>query len=242
MTDIFREVEEEVRRERYGELWKRYGDYFVAGAALMIIGVAGFQLWRVYEQRQNVRASDTYSIAEQMLEGGHPLQAAQIFAGLAQTAPNGYAKISLLQKADSLNALGNTAQAVDTYKEIAAKGDTLLAPVARIRAAWAMVETSPRAEIAATLAPLTDPKSAWWPMAQEILAYADYRAGDMKTALQEFRAISADHDTPNALRQRSDAMATFLAAGGDREFGQVPPEARSAAPAGAAPAQGSQQQ
>ena len=240
MTDIFREVEEEVRRERYAELWKKYGDYFIAGAAILIIGVAGFQLWRVYEQRQQTRASDTYSLAEQMLEQGHAPQAAQVFSELANTAPGGYSKISLLQKADALYASGNVPGAVDIYKQIAAGNDTLLAPVARIRAAWATVETAPRAEIATVLAPLTDPKSSWRPMAEEILAYADYRAGDAKTALQEFRAVLSDPNAPSALKQRSDAMVTFLSAGGGKDYGTVPPP--EAAPQnGATNAQGSQQ-
>ena len=58
MTDIFREVEEDVRRERFEKLWKQYGDYVVALAALLVIGAAGYQLWRYYEARQIAKASD----------------------------------------------------------------------------------------------------------------------------------------------------------------------------------------
>ena len=34
MTDIFHEVEEEVRRERFEKIWKKYGDYAIAAVAV----------------------------------------------------------------------------------------------------------------------------------------------------------------------------------------------------------------
>ena len=141
MTDIFREVEEEVRRERFEKLWKQYGDYIIAGAALVVIAAAGFQLWRVYEKRQTVTASETYAIAEQLLQQGQAGAAATTFSKLAENAPSGYAQLALLDKANALYASGNVPEAVEIYKQVAAKGNALLAPVARIRAAWASVDT-----------------------------------------------------------------------------------------------------
>jgi hypothetical protein len=223
VTDIFREVEEEVRRERFEQLWKKYGDYIIAGAALLIIAAAGFQLWRVYQQREQAKASATYAIASQMLDGGAAGSAALTFDKLAQTAPGGYAKLALLQKANSLLAAGNVTQAVDVYKQVAAKGDPLLAPVARIRAAWASVDTAPRSDIDVLLKPLLDQTSPWHPMAREIIAYSDYRSGATAKAQAEFLAISKDKDAPPAVRRRSEVMAGYLAAGGDQNFGTVPP-------------------
>ena len=40
MSDIFREVEEDVRRERLEKIWKEYGDYIVAALALLILAGA----------------------------------------------------------------------------------------------------------------------------------------------------------------------------------------------------------
>ena len=223
MTDIFREVEEEVRRERYAELWKKYGDYIIAGAALAIIAAAGIQLWRIHEQQEQAKAAATYAIASQMLDGGAAGSAALTFDKLAQTAPSGYAQLALLQKANALSANGNLPQAVEIYKQVAAKGDPLLAPVARIRAAWATVDTAPRADIDTLLKPLLDQSSPWHPMAREIIAYDDYRSGATAKAQAEFLAISKDKDAPAATKRRSEVMAGYLAAGGDQNYGTVPP-------------------
>ncbi|MEI9929239.1 MAG: hypothetical protein WDM89_01380 [Rhizomicrobium sp.] len=44
MSDIFHEVEEDVRRERFEKLWKQYGDYAVAALAVVILAIAGLQV------------------------------------------------------------------------------------------------------------------------------------------------------------------------------------------------------
>lgn len=248
MTDIFREVEEEVRREHYAELWKKYGDYVIAGAALLIIAAAGIQLWRIHEQREQAKAAATYAIASQMLDGGAAGSAALTFDKLAQTAPGGYAQLALLQKANALYAAGNLPQAIETYKQVAAKGDPLLAPVARVRAAWASVDSAPRSDIDALLKPLLDQTSPWHPIAREILAYDDYHNGAFAKAQGEFLAISKDKDAPSAVRRRSEVMAGYLAAGGDQNYGTVPPppappaNAQNGAAPQTAPAQGAKPQ
>lgn len=231
MTDIFREVEEDVRRERYERLWKKYGDYAIAGAAVVVIAVAGFQLWRVYDQRQRARTSDAYLAAQQLFDNGQATEAEDAFAKLQKDAPRGYAAVAKLQEADAMVAAGNVADAVVIYKQIAAGKDDILAGTARIRAGWALVDTASKSDVAALLAPLAGATNPWRAPAREILAYADFRAGDTKAALGEYESLATDAGAPAQLRVRSDWMATFLKAGGEKNYGTVPlPPAPPAAP------------
>ena len=222
MSDIFHEVEEEVRRERYEQLWKEYGDYVIAAVAFLVIAVAGWQLWRTYEQRAGARASEQYSAAMQLLQSGQSPAAAEAFGKLASDAPSGYAKISRLQEAGALLAAGRPADAIKLYNEVASGNDALLAGIARIRLAWATVDSTPRAQLETQLASLTDPGSPWSPMAREILAYADFRDGANAKALAEYKRLATDKNAPQALHERAAAMATFLAAGGGAAYGTVP--------------------
>ncbi|MBI3676730.1 MAG: tetratricopeptide repeat protein [Proteobacteria bacterium] len=222
MSDIFREVEEDVRRERLERIWKDYGDYIVAGIALVIIAGAGLQLWRYYHAREIARASDTYLEAEQMAANGQYEHAATAFGKLADDAPSGYAQIARLQHADALLANGDARNALQLYKEIAAGDNELLANTARIRAGWATVETSSRGELEDLLAPMTSAGSAWRHMAREILAYSDYRRGAVDDAQKEYKKLADDKDAPSALRDRARAMSIFIAAGGDHDYGTVP--------------------
>jgi len=46
VSDIFREVDEEVRRDQFKKLWERYGIFFIALAVLFVAAVGG---WRGYQ-------------------------------------------------------------------------------------------------------------------------------------------------------------------------------------------------
>ncbi|NJL09061.1 MAG: tetratricopeptide repeat protein, partial [Methylacidiphilales bacterium] len=52
MSDIFREVEEEVRREKLRALWDKYGGLVLALAVAIVIGVAGWRGWEWWQHRQ----------------------------------------------------------------------------------------------------------------------------------------------------------------------------------------------
>ncbi|HEY0302995.1 MAG TPA: hypothetical protein VGC36_16730, partial [Rhizomicrobium sp.] len=105
-----------------------------------------------------------------------------------------------------------------------------------VRAGWALADSAPRSEIAALLGPLTDAKSPWRFSAGEILAYADYHAGEMQKAQAAFQALADDPAAPEGMRNRVKAMATFLKQGGLTNFGSVPPPAAPPALPGTAPA------
>jgi hypothetical protein len=230
VTDIFREVEEEVRRERIEQIWKRYGDYIIAGVALAVIAMAAFELWRVYEQKQLIKASDEYSIALQLTASGQPVQAAEIFGKLAASAPAGYRAVSRLQQADAMMTTGNRADAIAIYRQMSSGSDLYLAAIAKIHLGWAVVDRSSKSDMESLLSPLLAAGNAWSPLARELIAYAEYRAGDAKAAISDYQSIIADQNSPQALRQRALVMAAFLKAGGDKNYGIVPSLPAPAAP------------
>ncbi|MGH6873187.1 MAG: tetratricopeptide repeat protein [Rhizomicrobium sp.] len=222
MSDIFREVEEEVRKERLDKLWKQYGDYIVAVACLLVIAAAGVQLWRTYDQRNRLKASDQYATAEEMLQNGQAGLAADQFGHLADSAPSGYRSLARLQHADALLASGEKGDALNLYKQIAKENDPVLAPVAHVRWAWAIVDYSPLADVNEALGQTADQSSPWGPVAREVLAYWNFRNGKSAAALGLYQALSKDAKAPAPLRERAGFMAALIKAGGDKEYGTVP--------------------
>jgi hypothetical protein len=236
VTDIFREVEEDVRRERFEKLWKNYGSYAIAALVLLFVGIGAWQVWERREAQERARISDAFIAAQRV---SNPQTAAATFADLARTAPSGYAELARLSTANAMLASGQRGPAIDLYKQIAKDDSGPVGAVARIRGAWALADTASRAELAELLKPLDQTGSPWRQNAQEVLAYADYRAFDKKSALAKFQALSTDTGAPDNLRRRAQAMTEFLKNGGAVSFGTVPaapvPPAAPAAPAPAAP-------
>jgi len=222
VSDIFREVEEDVRRERFQKLWKAYGSYAIAGLMLLFAGIAGWQLWQRHELQERQKISDAFIAAQRITD---PQTAAGAFVDLARTAPKGYALVAKLSQAGAMYASGQRAGAIDLYKQIANDDNGPIGAVARLRAAWALADSASRAELAGLLGPLVQQGNVWRPSAREVLAYADYRAMDTKSALAKYSELALDPESPDGLRGRARAMAAFIKNGGAVSYGSVPPDA-----------------
>ena len=233
MSDIFREVEEDVRRERLEKLWKAYGTYAIAALALVFVGIAGWQFWQRHELAERQKVASAFIAAQRI---SNPQSAASAFADLAKTAPKGYAQVARLSQAGAMLASGQRDGAIDLYKQIAKDDSGLLGSVARLRAAWALAENASRTELAELLKPLDQPGNAWRLNARDVLAYADYRALDSKSALKKYSELAADPESPQGLRSRAEAMTSFLRNGGAVNFGTVPADPAPIAPQADAPA------
>jgi hypothetical protein len=221
VSDIFREVEEEVRRERYEKLWKQYGDYVIAAAAVLIIGVAGYKLWQHYEFVETQKASAAYLQAMEV-SSAKPIEAAALYAKLAQKAPSGYAATAELAEAGDLNAAGKKAEALALYRRIIAKHDDEVGEIARLRAAWLTADSAKKSDLEELLQPVNGDKSGWRFMAREILAYADFRDGRLDASRAAFAKLAADTAAPDTIRMRAKAMASLLHTGVGN-YGTVPP-------------------
>jgi hypothetical protein len=239
VSDIFREVEEDVRREKAEKFWKAYGNYIMAVGVILFLGIGAWQLWSRHEQQEREKTAAVFMAAQRITT---PQNAAGAFADMAASAPKGYGKVARLSQAGAMFAAGQQKEAVALFKDIAAGDSGTIGAVARLRAAWAQADTLSRGDMTDWLAPLDKPGSAWRPNAREVLAYADYRALDMKSAREKYAALAIDPEAPDALRARAKAMSVFLAGGGAVTYGTVPPEVvpmplgAPAAPASAAPA------
>ncbi len=227
MSDIFREVEEDVRREKLEKFWKAYGDYVIALAAVIVIGIAGFELWQRYEATQRDKASVAFTAAQRI---SNPKAAAEAFAEIVKTAPKGYRLLAQLEQASSMLASGQRDRAIALYNEVAEEDHGPTGAVARLREGWARADTASRADLETLLAPLRDPSSAWKQLADEILAYSDYHNNQIPKAADEFNALANDANSPPQLRTRAHAMAAFLKQGGAKDFGTVPPPVAVPAP------------
>ena len=230
MTDIFREVEEDVRRERIEKLWKAYGSYIIALLVLVFAAIGGWQLWQRHEEQERAKVAASFIAAQRI---SNPTAAASAFVDIARTAPKGYATVARLSEAAAMVASGQQASGIDLYKQIAQDDSGPLGMVARLRAAWALADSGSRTQLEDLLKPLNQPGSAWRENAQEVLAYADYRAMDMKSALAKFSELAADPQAPDSARRRAEAMAAFLKNGGAVSYGTVPPDLALPAPGAA---------
>lgn len=228
MSDIFQEIDEELRRENFAKLWQRYGVYVVAAAVVVVLVVAGSMGWRQYQLHQRQAEGERYATALDLARQGKDKDAAEIFTGLARQAGGGYAALARLEEAAIKGRSGDVAGAVALYNAVAADGsvDPAFRDMATLLAAqYELKDGDPKA-IIARLAPLTDAASPWHPTALELTALAQLKAGNQAEALAIYRRLADDLEAPTGLRARAAEISGSGAFPGASAVGNLPSDAK----------------
>ena len=231
MSDIFQEVEEDVRRERYEQLWNKYGNYVIAAAAVLVVAVGGYQAWTAYDTNQRQQVSDKYEGAQKIVGTGKAADAEAQFAELSQSRYSGYATLSKFNLVGTYLAQNKRDQAVALLRELTEYSDDAVSSVARLRLAWLEADTRPRGELQTIVEPLTAADNPWRFAAAEVLAYAELRAGSRVQAEADYLKLSQEPEASPGLRDRSSAILQYLKA---NPTAGAPAPTPAAAPAPAA--------
>jgi hypothetical protein len=215
VTDIFQEVDEEVRREQLKKLWQRYGNYLIAVCVLIIVSVAAWRGYQWWEAKQAAQSGTAFEQAVTLAEAGKHQEAEAAFAKLAAGGTAGYRVLARLREAAEL-ARTDSKAAVDAYDEIAADNSAgqVIQDLATVRAGFLLVDTAPYSEIRNRLEPLAAADRTFRYSAREILALAAWKANDMTTARQWIDMIMIDPQTPAGTRSRAEVLSELIAAGG----------------------------
>jgi hypothetical protein len=211
LSDIFNEVDEEVRREQLAKLWKRYGNYVIAAVFLVVAGVA---TWRGYDYWQNRLAGQNgaaYDAAAKLAEEGKHGEAETAFAKIAADGTPGYRMLARLREASEI-AVKDPKAAVTAYDSIAGEttGQPLVSELATIRAALLLADTAKLDEMTQRLEPLAQPSGAFRHTARELLALSAWRNGDAAAARRWADAAKNDPEAPSDVRSRMDVLASLV--------------------------------
>ena len=120
LSDIFREIDEELRRDSLAQLWKKYGNYVIGLAVLIVVATAAVVGWRTYQDKQRETQGGEYASALDLARQGKDADAAAAFASLAQKADAGRAVLARFEEAASKVNTGDVAGAIALYDELAA--------------------------------------------------------------------------------------------------------------------------
>src|SRR3954466_12485457 len=90
MSDIFREVDEEVRRDQAAQIWSRYQNLFIGLAVLVVAATAGWRFYDHYRTRQAEDAGAKYQAALALARDGKTAEAEGAFEQIAKSGPKGY--------------------------------------------------------------------------------------------------------------------------------------------------------
>lgn len=225
MTDIFDEVEQDLRRERLKAVWDRFGPYVIAIAVLIVVIVAG---WRGYEAWQSNRAQEAGDTFATVIAEADVVETESVAADLlafADEAPDGYALLARMRAATAYHQAGATERASELFAAIAADASTpeLYRDLASIRLAQIELDAGNYAAAEQAAGPLAENSlSTFHRSAQEIMGVIAYAQADYDEAERWFTTLSEAAGVAPSVRQRADVMVALLA---QNDRGEAPIDA-----------------
>lgn len=246
MADLFEEVEEQLRSDRYKKFALKALPW-VGGALLAALAVAlAVWGWQSYTQGAAAKASEQYAQGLEALQQGRSDEAFRIWGEVAKSPSKPYRALALMQQGGVRLSAGKTDEAVRLFDQAAeAAGDPIVEDSARLKSALALVDTAPFKDLEARLTPLTEEDRPFRVQAREALAYAKLMAGNAKGAREDFVVLSLLSDASETARQRARAAIQMIDSGGTkalpatvRAAAQLPPPVQpqaGALPPGVAP-------
>jgi hypothetical protein len=211
VSELFDEVDEDVRRDQLKKLWDRYSIYIVAGALLIVAAVGGWRGYEYLEAKKAAEAGAAFDAAVELSEQNKHAEAEAAFTKLAATAPSGYRTLARLRAAAEV-ASRDPQAAVKMYDDISADRSvgTAEQDLAKIRAAGLLLETATYPNMLQRLEAAAAPEATFRHSARELLALSAWRANDTAAARQWLDMIANDGETPSGLRSRAEALQALL--------------------------------
>jgi hypothetical protein len=252
MSDIFHEVDEDVRRDKAEDLWRRYQTPVLVVAFLIVAATGAWSFYQDKRLKAAEEANARYVAAVELAESGKTAEAAAAFDAIARGGAKGYATLARIRAAEirpdkaqalaELNAIGEDA-AVDKLSQ----------QIALLRAALIVIEGDDRQKLERALGPLMTSDGAFRYSAQEWNGLDALFNDDFDEAERVFEQVLNDSSAPQSMRQRASAYKGLLhakrgpkpapapAAAGGASGGTInvtpviEPESGGAMPAGSAP-------
>jgi hypothetical protein len=211
MSDIFREVDEEIRHERYKRLWDRFGSYLIAVAILIVVGTAAYRGWLYWRETAARESGDVFVTAVRLADEGKFAEAEAQLAGLAD-APGGYPALARMRGAALKGEAGDPAAAMAAFDMIADDGREapLLRDIARLRAGYLALDLEDYAGAVSRLEVLSGDDNAWRFLAREGLALAAWKQDDTAAARRWIGGIVDQEGAPGDVVSRARTLLELI--------------------------------
>ena len=213
MSDIFREVEEDVRQEQIINFLQTYMWHIVGAIVGLIVIFAAYNFWQSSAQSSREEASDQFEQAMQLMAAGRGDEAQPILAALREDRGlQDYGMLATLREAEIERDAGNIDAAVALYDDVAenADADRFIRDVAALASATVLINSGRGDEGVARLDTLIDDDSHVSAVALEHKAHYLYGQGEFDAARAIFTELAEGEAATSSVALRARQTLSII--------------------------------
>ena len=212
MSEIFREVDEDIQRDRYLALWQRFRWLVIGALVALVGGTISYTAWKSYSASVKVERGERFLAAAALSEQGRNDEAARAFAAFAEDAGGGYAALARLREAAALAEAGDQAGAIAVYDRIIDDGgaDDMMRELAAVLAAQRLLDSEDPAGAEERLAGVANGAGPWRHLARELEGVAALQAGRTADASAIFAELAEEAGVPPGVKARATELRAAI--------------------------------
>lgn len=195
MSDLLKEFEQDIRRERLDQLWQRFGRMMVGLSVVVVVVTVVYVVWHDYATNRAMEQTSGLVTGGERLNAQKYKEATVEFDKVIATGDASHASLAMLRKAQAQKADGDEGAAIKTYEELA-KRDGMYADLAKIN-------------LEQDKAPPRD--SAFYFTRSEQYAWGLLKAGKKEEAVKIMQSLRDDNEAPRSQRNRLTQLLSHLA-------------------------------
>ncbi|WP_343313663.1 tetratricopeptide repeat protein [Brucella sp. BE17] len=213
---FIREVNEEIRSARAKQIWQNFGPILIGGAVALVIGTAAWVGYQNWTESKASASGDEFLAALDLASAGKNDEALAALDDLEKTGYGSYPVLARLRAASVQAQKGDAAAAVKAFDAAASDNGVpaALRDIARLRAAYLLVDSGSYDDVAKRAEPLSADGNAMRFSAREALGLAAWKAERFDDAAKLFEQIADDGQAPGNIRQRANTMLDLMRSAG----------------------------
>ncbi len=212
MSDIFSEVDEDVRKDKSVELWNKYGKFVIGACILAVAGTASVVGWKNYMLSEARDQGRMFEDAVSLMSEKKYDQASAAFTNLAEVGNEGYQALAKLRQANALIAAGKGAEAIEIYDALAQNKDlgAEFTSVAGILAGYYLLNNGSSDDVRKRVSALSAAGTIWSASAKELMAMSDLKDGKIEEARAQLTELQQDATAPQGVKARAEQLLAAL--------------------------------
>jgi len=208
-AELFREVDEDYRRDRMIAFWRRYGTIVLAVMVMAMLASAGVNYYLAREQARKAAQTEAFEALLSGIKPGSETDSIMALSSFAARANPAQATLALFTEAALRMRMGNPTAAAQDYHQIAdgAQASEELRDLAVVRLGYLNVDLPKPEPLIPRLEAIAAKNGPWRYSAREAIALLKAKAGDRDGAAKLLSDLAGDAGAPPDLAGRARALA-----------------------------------